>query len=112
MFVIVFYVPREDCENVKNAMFTAGAGQIGNYTHCAWQTLGQGQFKPLEGSRPAIGKTDKLEKLDEYRVEMVCEKVHLETAIEALIRHHPYEEVAYHFYEGGKLEKSKAVETA
>lgn len=96
MYIIVFYVPVESCQLVKQAMFTAGAGQLGDYDSCAWQVLGQGQFRPLTGSKPTIGEIDQVESLDEFRVEMVCAEHAIEQVIRALKKSHPYEEVAYH----------------
>jgi len=95
MYQIVFYVPESHLGRVKEALFNAGAGKIGDYDNCAWQTLGQGQFRPLEGSTPFIGQTDEVETVDEYRVELVCEKDVLKVAVEAMIAAHPYEEPAY-----------------
>lgn len=95
MYQIVVYIPETHVELVKTALFAAGAGKIGNYDSCAWQTLGQGQFRPLEGSAPFIGQTGEVEMVDEYRVELVCEKAVLKAAVEAMIAAHPYEEPAY-----------------
>ncbi len=94
-YKITFYVPEVYAEKVKNAMFQAGAGRIGNYCQCAWQVLGQGQFMPLEGNHAFIGETNKLEYVAEYRVEMVCEHQFLQKAVDALKISHPYEEPAY-----------------
>jgi hypothetical protein len=91
----VFFVPVGDVESVKRAVFDAGAGKIGNYDRCCWQVLGQGQFRPLAGSAPAIGSQDKTETLDEYRVELVCEAQYIREAVDALKQAHPYEEPAY-----------------
>ena len=63
MFKISFYVPETHLELVKNAMFDAGAGRIGNYECCSWETSGTGQFKPRAGSQPFIGELNKLEKV-------------------------------------------------
>lgn len=95
MYKICFYVPASHLEKVKKAMFTQGAGKIGHYSCCAWQTLGEGQFMPLSGSHAYIGEEDKLEKLEEYKVEMVCESNLIEKTINALKTAHPYEEPAY-----------------
>ena len=92
---IEFYVPEEQLEQVKQAMFDAGAGRVGNYDCCAWQVLGQGQFRPCEGSTPFKGELGGVERLSEYKVEMVCAQEFVEQAIEALQDSHPYEEVAY-----------------
>jgi hypothetical protein len=95
MYKICFYVPENAVEIVKQAMFSAGAGRIGNYDSCCWQVLGTGQFKPLENSNPAIGETGKVETVSEYKVEMVCEEKIVKDVIEALRQSHPYEEPAY-----------------
>jgi len=95
MYQIYFYVPKEDAGRVKEAMFKAGAGKIGNYDYCAWQSLGQGQFRAQNGANPTIGTIDKVEYVEEYRVEMVCETAYIKAVLEALLRTHPYEEVAY-----------------
>lgn len=95
MYQIVFYVPETHLESVKTALFAAGAGRIGDYDSCAWQTLGQGQFRPLEGSAPYIGQTGQVEQVAEYKVELVCEKAVLKAAMIAMLAAHPYEEPAY-----------------
>lgn len=95
MFKLCCFIPESHIETVKNALFEAGAGRIGNYEHCAWQVLGQGQFRPMAGSQPFIGKQDALEVVAEYRVEMVCEDAVIHAVIEALRQAHPYEEPAF-----------------
>ena len=76
-------------------MFEAGAGRVGNYDCCAWQTKGEGQFRPLNGSTPFIGNQGQIETVIEYKLELVCEEPCLKAVIAALKRAHPYEEVAY-----------------
>lgn len=98
MYQIVFYVPETHKEQVKEAMFAQGAGQIGDYSHCAWETLGTGQFMPLENSNPYLGKKGQVEKVAEFKIEMVCQKKHLQKTLEALRDSHPYEEPAYRSY--------------
>jgi len=95
MYKLVFFVPQSHVESVKSAVFAAGAGRIGDYEHCAWQVLGAGQFRPLQGSRPFIGSQDVLEKVSEYRVELVCADEHIADAVAALKAAHPYEEPAF-----------------
>ncbi|MDG0978992.1 MAG: YqfO family protein [Halieaceae bacterium] len=92
---LVFFVPETHLEFVKLAVFEAGAGQIGNYEHCCWQTLGAGQFKPMSGAAPFIGQSGQLEVVSEYRVELVCDDAYLKGAVLALRRAHPYEEPAF-----------------
>lgn len=98
MYKLCFYVPSSDIEKVKNAIFESGAGKVGNYSHCSWQTLGEGQFLGNAGSQPAIGQQGQLEKVSEYKVEMVCDDQHIHAAIQALKQSHPYEEPAYQVF--------------
>lgn len=95
LFKIEFYVPEEQLEQVKQAMFDAGAGRVGDYDSCAWQILGQGQYRPRAGSTPFKGQIDNLETLSEYKVEMVCAEEFVAQAVGALKESHPYEEVAF-----------------
>ena len=95
MFKLCVFIPESHTEAVKQALFAAGAGRIGDYDCCAWQTLGQGQFRPLEGSQPFIGQTGSVEQVAEYRVEMVCTDDVVDAALTALREAHPYEEPAF-----------------
>ncbi|MFN3585926.1 MAG: NGG1p interacting factor NIF3 [Moraxellaceae bacterium] len=95
MLKITFYVPASHLEAVKAAMFAAGAGRIGAYEACAWQVLGEGQFRPQAGSRPFIGREGEIEHVPEYRVEMVCADAVAPAAVAALKAAHPYETPAY-----------------
>lgn len=95
MYKLCFYVPESHLEAVKQAVFAAGAGRIGDYDQCCWQVLGQGQFRPLPGSDPFIGSQGEMESVPEYRVELVCEDGVIEAAVAALRGAHPYEEPAY-----------------
>jgi len=97
LFLFSFYVPADSAEEVKKAVFKAGAGKLGNYDSCCWMTLGQGQFKPLEGSKPYLGETDKIISVDEYKVEMICSEEIAENVLAAFKKAHPYEEPAFHF---------------
>ena len=95
MYKICFYVPASHLEKVKLAMFAKGAGKIGNYSHCAWQIMGEGQFMPLRGSDSFIGTPNQLATIQEYKVEMVCEDNLVRDVILAMKKAHPYEEPAY-----------------
>lgn len=95
MFKISFYVPADHLEMVKKAVFLAGAGRIGNYDQCCWQTSGEGQFRPLAGAKPSIGDQDQLTVVAEYKVELVCEEKIIKEVVNALKAAHPYEEPAY-----------------
>ncbi len=95
MYKISFFVPNASAEGVKNALFKAGAGRIGRYDSCCWQSAGTGQFRPLEGSDPAVGAVGELEKVPELKVEMVCADDVVREAVAALRTSHPYEEPAF-----------------
>ena len=95
MLKLTFYVPVDSKEVVKNALFDAGAGKIGNYDRCSFEMTGTGQFRALEGANPTVGKLGKLEKISEARVEMVLEDHILIDVIKALKNSHPYETPAY-----------------
>lgn len=95
MYKLSFYVPESHVEVVKLAAFNAGAGRIGDYDSCCWQVIGQGQFRPLEGSDPFLGKQGAVETVAEYRVEMVCAPEHIHAAVDAMLAAHPYEEPAW-----------------
>ena len=95
MYKISFFVPVNYADIVKQAVFNVGAGSMGDYAECSWETLGTGQFKPLEGSNPFIGLPNKLERVQELKVEMLCQENLIENAIKVLKLAHPYEEPAY-----------------
>lgn len=95
MYKLGFYVPASHLEQVKQAVFATGAGRIGAYDCCSWQTAGQGQFRPLEGSKPWIGRQGSVETVEEYRVELVCVEELIKAAVAAMKLAHPYEEPAY-----------------
>lgn len=94
-YTLVFYVPESHLESVKSAIFAAGAGQQGDYRHCCWQVLGQGQFQPMAGADPFVGEPGKLEQLPEWRVEVLVPGAVLDTVMLALRTAHPYEEPAF-----------------
>lgn len=95
MFKIVLFVPVANKEEVKRAMFVAGAGVQGAYENCSFEMIGTGQFRPLQGASPAIGRVGELERVEEARVEMLCPAECLGRVIRALRAAHPYEEPAY-----------------
>lgn len=95
MYKICVYVPEKSVETVKKALFEAGAGRIGNYDCCCWQTAGVGQFRPLQNSNPTIGKQQVVEQVAEIKIELVCDDSVLKQAVVAMQDSHPYEEPAY-----------------
>jgi dinuclear metal center YbgI/SA1388 family protein len=108
LYKIVVFVPEDSLSVVRNAMYEAGAGWIGNYSDCGFFLKGNGTFKPLEGTNPYIGQKGKLEIVDEYRLETVVPENLLNSVIQSMIKAHPYEEVAYDVYrlENGGYEYS------
>lgn len=98
---IVFYVPAPHLAAVKDAVFDAGGGRIGNYDRCCWQSEGTGQFRPLPGSCPFIGAKGAVEQVAEFKVELVCESDCLPQVIAALKQAHPYETPAYQYWPVG-----------
>lgn len=95
LYHLIVYVPANDAETVKNALFDAGAGRYEHYDRCCWQTEGHGQFRPLEGSNPAIGVQGKVETVAEIKIETICIPDTIQKVLKALKRAHPYEEPAY-----------------
>lgn len=95
MYHLSVYVPETHVEQVKEALFAAGAGRMGNYDQCCWQTRGTGQFRALEGSQAFVGKINQTEFVGELKLELVCEQKALKSAVEALKKSHPYETPAY-----------------
>ena len=75
--------------------FAAGGGRIGNYDSCAWQVLGQGQFRALDGSQPFIGQVGQVEVVEEWKVELVVADELIVAVVAALKLSHPYETPAY-----------------
>ncbi|HCR97465.1 MULTISPECIES: Nif3-like dinuclear metal center hexameric protein [Halomonas] len=103
MYKLAFFVPTDDAESVKEAVFETGAGRIGNYEACCFQTRGTGQFRPLSGADPHIGAVGTLEHVEELKVELVCQDTCIHAAIAALKLAHPYEEVAYDVWQLAEL---------
>lgn len=99
VYKIAFYVPATHVEVVKSALFSAGAGRYENYDCCSWQILGEGQFRPLKGSKPFLGKEGVTEKVAEYKVEMVCAEKFVSAAKQSLLDSHPYEEPAFEIFQ-------------
>lgn len=94
-YKLVVFVPEDHVEAVGDALFNAGAGQIGHYTHCSFRTSGTGTFKPHAGANPAIGQIDKLERVAEARLEMLIPIANAQRIIHTLRKVHPYEEPAF-----------------
>ena len=90
------FVPTKNKEKLIEALHAAGAGNVGNYSNCSFQVMGEGTFLPNEKSNPAIGKKGKLERVEETRIEMILPEPLKNSVLGALLQSHPYEEVAYY----------------
>lgn len=98
MYKIVVYVPTTHLNIVREAIGESGAGHIGNYSHCTFQTEGIGTFKPLEGTDPYIGKKGELEFVPESKIETIVTEDKLSLTLDRVKSVHPYEEVAYDIF--------------
>lgn len=95
---LVVFVPPDDLERLRSALFQAGAGVIGDYSHCSFVTEGTGTFLAGKGARPVIGKVGRDEQVSEVRLEMVFPAEKHQAVTDALIEAHSYEEPAYDIY--------------
>lgn len=91
----VVFVPAADADAVREALFAAGAGRIGDYSHCSWSVAGTGQFLPHDGASPAIGEVGTVEKVSEDRVEVIAPARLRAKILAAMRAAHPYEEPAF-----------------
>ncbi|MFI2857450.1 Nif3-like dinuclear metal center hexameric protein [Paenibacillus sp. JSM ZJ436] len=98
LYKLVTFVPKSHHQEVLDAVLNAGAGHLGQYSHCSFNTEGFGTFMPLADSSPFIGAPGKLERVDEVRVETIVPDGIRKKVVQALLKHHPYEEVAYDLY--------------
>lgn len=87
--------PSSGVDAIRQAMFAAGAGQLGDYDQCSWSVPGTGQFRPLDGAHPAAGRVGELETAAEERIEMIAPRRLRETVLSALRAAHPYETPAF-----------------
>ena len=92
------FVPRESLDTVRDALFAAGAGQIGDYERCSWYTAGTGTFRGGAGTSPSVGESGREERVSELRLETVFPEERHEDVIAALRAAHPYEEPAFDVY--------------
>lgn len=95
---LVVFAPTENCAALSDALFAAGAGHIGNYSHCSFSAEGLGTFKPLSGSNPHIGKQNIVETVEEQRIEIIFPRILKRQIIETIYKNHPYEEPAFDIF--------------
>ena len=96
---LVVFVPPEALDAIRDALFAAGAGRIGDYERCSWYTEGTGTFFGGEGTEPAAGEPGREERVPELRLETVYPAEREEDVLRALRKAHPYEEPAFDLYE-------------
>ncbi|KHO54784.1 MAG: NIF3-related protein [archaeon GW2011_AR19] len=95
---IIVFVPLTHCDIVRKAIGEANGGILGNYSYCSFSSKGIGRFKPNEKANPHIGETNKLEKVDEEKIEFICPRKTAKKVINAIKKVHPYEEIALDIY--------------
>ena len=95
---LVVFVPRNSLNDVREAVFAAGAGRIGGYERCCWYTDGTGTFLGGDGTNPSVGKAGVEQRVDEYRFETVFPEEAQDDVVAALRAAHPYEEPAFDIY--------------
>jgi dinuclear metal center YbgI/SA1388 family protein len=98
LYKLTVFVPKMHADKVRETISQAGAGHVGNYSHCTFNISGTGTFKPLKGTSPYIGQQGKLEKADEIRIETIVPELIKDKVVNAMLNVHPYEEVAYDLY--------------
>jgi hypothetical protein len=96
---LVVFVPREALDRVRDALFLAGAGRIGDYERCSWYTEGTGTFLGGEGTSPSVGQAGREERVAELRLETIFPVERQDEVIAAVRSAHPYEEPAFDIYE-------------
>lgn len=92
---LITFGPKENAETIRTALFAAGAGYIGNYNECSFNSSGVGTFKAIEGANPYVGEIGKRFEGEEVKIEVVYPYPIESKVVKALLRAHPYEEVAY-----------------
>ena len=92
---LITFAPLDNAEDLRKALFAAGAGQLGKYSECSFNTEGTGTFKPEEGADPFVGEIGKRHKEKEMKIEVIFPGYLEQKIIRAMIEAHPYEEVAY-----------------
>ena len=95
---LAVYTPVKFADKVRKAMFSAGAGDIGNYSECSFNINGEGSFKASENTKPFVGEKNKIHYEDEIKIETVFPEYLKGVIINSMIKAHPYEEVAYDIY--------------
>jgi hypothetical protein len=94
IYKVIVYVPATSADKIRDVLGTSGAGKTtsGKYDYASFSSRGVGRFRPLKGANPTIGVIDKMEEVEEERIETVVEEYYLKDVLEAVRKAHPYEE--------------------
>lgn len=92
---LTVFCPNDHAETVRNSLFNSGAGQLGNYDNCSFNTPGEGTFRAMDEAKPFVGKKGEIHREKEVKIEVIIPKYATNKAISSMLKTHPYEEVAY-----------------
>ena len=106
---LVTFIPEENFEQVRDALYAEGAGKYKNYSHSGFYQQGIGNFKPLADSEPYLGEKGSLNEVEEYRFETIVAPENLDQVIKELLKVHPYEEPAWDLYQMENLKSKKGI---
>ena len=106
---LICFVPESHADAVREAMFAGGAGNIGNYDQCSFNTSGFGTFRAGDNCKPYVGSTGEMHREPEIRIETIVHKAHLPGMIQSMLAAHPYEEVAYDIIPLGNSDPSSGL---
>ena len=95
LYKIITFIPKDYIDTVRDAIFEAGGGCIGNYDLCSYYSSGEGTFRATKGTHPFVGKINEMHYEPEYRLEIIVPEHLKDKSIQALLAAHPYEEPAY-----------------
>jgi dinuclear metal center YbgI/SA1388 family protein len=104
-YKLITFIPVNQVDDVAEALYQAGAGHIGHYSHCGFRISGTGTFLPLDGSNPTIGAQGRLERVEEIRLETAVRRDKIQAVIAALKQAHPYETPAFDVFRHHDLEQ-------
>lgn len=104
LYKLVVFIPEDYFPEVRKTILDNGAGHIGNYSHTSFSTAGEGTFKPLTGSKPFKGEKGNFNEVEELKLETIIPENRVNKVIRAMLKVHPYEEVAYDIYSLNKKE--------
>lgn len=108
-YKLVVFVPESHLQDLKDSLYENGAGRIGNYSHSGFVVSGTGSFKPLAESEPFIGEKNKVNNVEEYRLETIIKAEDISKITKKMIKAHPYEEPAWDLYKLENIKESKGI---